>query len=265
MAIAVVDYCKGNLRSVQKGLEAAGAEAFISSDPKEIAKAQALVLPGVGAFADAAQTMNSTGQMSLLREMIKDGVPFLGICLGIHLLFEWGEEGASSSENLIAGLGVLPGVAKRLSSESPDGSRLKIPHVGWNTVELIKPDCPIFDGIPNSTHFYFTHSYVAIPAEAEDMAATTTHGQAFTSVVWNKNIYGVQFHPEKSSAAGMRVLSNFVRSIRSPFRIMVGGITAAGIAAGGITAGGIGDASRPAELTPSASLQIPDGGIGDTK
>ncbi len=266
MAIAVVDYCKGNLRSVQRGVESVGGSAFISSDPAEIARADALILPGVGAFADAAATMESLGQMELLREMIAGGVPFLGICLGLHLLFERGEEGSEeggSSE----GLGVLGGTARRLPAIAPDGTRLKIPHVGWNTVELVAPAasegsaetassassvapamsdgsvgdagasadpvaesipsskpfgsegravglCPILDGIPTGTHFYFTHSYAAYPEDLADVVATTTHGEAFCCAVAKGDVFGVQFHPEKSSAAGMRVLSNFVRLAR---------------------------------------------------
>ncbi len=220
MAIAIVDYCKGNLRSVEKGIEAVGGEAFVSSDPAKIALADAIVLPGVGAFADAAATMRSTGQMELLRDMIADGVPFLGICLGLHLLFERGEEGASG-EKWVEGLGVLPGTARRLPSEAPDGSALKIPHVGWNTISVRMPECPILDGIPQNTHFYFTHSYAAYPDDASDIAAVTDHGADFCSAVWRGNIYGVQFHPEKSSASGMRVLSNFVRSIRAARRPLV--------------------------------------------
>ena len=209
MKIAVIDYCKGNLRSVQKGLESVGGEAFITTDPDQISKADALVLPGVGAFADAAATMVELGQMQAIREAVKSGKPFLGICLGLHLLFDYGTEGGDGHTE---GLGIMPGMCDKLDNMTPEGQKVKIPHVGWNTVDYAR-DCELFHGVPDHTHFYFTHSYQCNPSDSSLVVATTTHGTAFTSAVCRDNVFGVQFHPEKSSAWGMVVLKNFVSLI----------------------------------------------------
>ena len=209
MNIAIIDYCKGNLRSVQKGIESVGGHAFITSDPAEIAKAQAIILPGVGAFADASATMLKTGQMQVVRQMVNSGVPFLGICLGLHLLFDYGTEGGNGHSE---GLGILEGMCDRMDDTSPTGQKVKIPHVGWNTVE-INESCPLFAGIENNSHFYFTHSYKCNPTDLNVICGTTTHAQPFASAVWRDNVFGVQFHPEKSSSLGMKVLQNFVSLI----------------------------------------------------
>lgn len=206
MRIAIVDYCKGNLRSVQKELEMLGVEAPIVVDPDGIHSADAIVLPGVGAFADAAASMAELGQDEALREALREEKPFLGICLGLHLMFESGEEGGSD----LPGLGYLPGICDRLPAEDAEGNRYKIPHVGWNTVDYVR-DCPLFDGIPDGTYFYFTHSYRCVPADEADIVAMTTHATPFCSVVGRGNAFGVQFHPEKSSRRGMTVLENFVK------------------------------------------------------
>lgn len=205
--IAVVDYCKGNLRSVERGLIRAGGKAFITDDPSAIASAEAIVLPGVGAFADASATMLQTGQMQAIREALSRGVFFLGICLGEHLLFEEGTEGSDHAE----GLGVLPGVVDRIPEFDSQGNRYKIPHVGWNSIEFDEScTCPLLEGIPVGEYFYFTHSYCAPASQAT--IATTTHSVTFPSVVQSgERIFGVQFHPEKSSDAGARVLRNFVQ------------------------------------------------------
>lgn len=214
--IAVVDYQKGNLKSVERGLQAAGAQVVISSDPDQIAKASCIVLPGVGAFADAAVTMEELGQMQLIRERVRAGVPFLGICLGMHLLFEEGEEGAVDGVNP-KGLGLIPGCVGALPRTDAQGALYKIPHVGWNTVVyectdegLVVPGAQaLFAGIPNGEHFYFTHSYAA-PNTAATIA-TTTHSNTFPCAVQFADCaFGVQFHPEKSSDAGMALLKNFV-------------------------------------------------------
>ncbi|MGI6217799.1 MAG: imidazole glycerol phosphate synthase subunit HisH [Coriobacteriales bacterium] len=210
MAIAVIDYCKGNLRSVQKGLESVGGVAVITSDPDEVSRSEALVLPGVGAFADASDTMLQTGLMDAVRESIKRGVPFLGICLGLHLLFDYGEEGGDGHSE---GLGILRGYSGKLDAFTPEGQKVKIPHVGWNTVDYAR-DCELMHGVPDHSHFYFTHSYQCNPTDSSVVVATTTHGTEFTSAVASDNVFGVQFHPEKSSALGMKVLSNFVSIVR---------------------------------------------------
>ncbi len=214
MKIAVIDYCHGNLRSVQKGLEYAGADAYIATTPDEICEASALVLPGVGAFGDASATMLQNGQMQKIREMVLQGVPFLGICLGLHLLFEYGSEGGTGKNE---GLGILAGSCDRMDDGQTAGdvARVKIPHVGWNTVDYVAGNkCPLFDGIASGSHFYFTHSYKCNPKDFSCIATTTIHASRFASAVWKDNVFGVQFHPEKSSSIGMALLENFVRIAR---------------------------------------------------
>lgn len=213
--IAVVDYQKGNLKSVERGLIAAGGEALITADASEIAKADAIVLPGVGAFADAAATMCELGQMEAIRDRVRAGVPFLGICLGEHLMFEHGVEGAPEG-NPACGLGLLPGTVVAMPRCDAQGKAFKVPHVGWNTIEMpacngseLAFACPLFDGIAPGEYFYFTHSYIA-PTGSHTIAETT-HSTRFTSAVqFGECAFGVQFHPEKSSDAGARVLANFV-------------------------------------------------------
>ena len=279
--IAVVDYQKGNLKSVERGLIAAGGEAFITADASEIAKADAIVLPGVGAFADAVTTMCELGQMEAIRDRVRAGVPFLGICLGEHLMFEHGVEGAPEGSPA-CGLGLLPGTVVAMPRCDAQGKAFKVPHVGWNTIEMpacnggatvppcggvggnavlkqsslrcgtargTSPDpaalldggqaepelsslrsenagsafpdsapqagselafvCPLFDGIAPGEYFYFTHSYIA-PTGSHTIAETA-HSTRFTSAVqFGECAFGVQFHPEKSSDAGARVLANFV-------------------------------------------------------
>lgn len=214
MAIVVVDYCKGNLRSVQKGIELAGYEAIISDAPATIVAADAIVLPGVGSFADASRTMCATGQMQTIRERLAQGVPFLGICLGQQLLFERGDEGVPSG-TWAEGLGILRGNCRRVDDITPNGQKVKIPHVGWNSVEYVGEGVtPLFKGVPDGSYFYFTHSYQCDPSDRSDVLAQTTHATAFASAVQQGNIFGVQFHPEKSSEKGLIVMKNFVEIVR---------------------------------------------------
>lgn len=212
--IAVVDYCKGNLKSVERGLVAVGAEACITDDPAVIAAADAIVLPGVGAFGEAAHTMQQTGQMEVIRAAIERGVPFLGICLGEHLMFAEGTE-VAEGEELARGLGVIPGVVDRMPATDAQGAAYKVPHVGWNSIEFdANVDCPLLEGIEPGEYFYFTHSFIAPQSAAT--VATTTHSVEFPSVVrCGKAVYGVQFHPEKSSDAGAKLLANFLRIVES--------------------------------------------------
>lgn len=228
--IAVVDYHKGNLMSVERGLEAAGARALITDDAAEIARAEGIVLPGVGAFADASATMQELGQLAVIRERIAAGVPFLGICLGMHLLFEEGMEGApdeddEESSHNAPGLSVLPGVVGKMPKRDAESNVYKIPHVGWNTVVPSVPAapatlggqecvfaCPLFEGIPEGEYFYFTHSYI-VPS-GPFVVEETTHSVTFPSAVqYGDACFGVQFHPEKSSDAGAALLRNFVRIV----------------------------------------------------
>ena len=205
--IAVIDYHKGNLKSVERGLIGVGADAQITDDPQVIRNARAIVLPGVGAYADAANAMRELGQMDLLRICIAEGVPFLGICLGQQLLFAGGEEHAEGKPT--PGLGVIPGIVGAMPRTDADGNEYKIPHVGWNSIEIQKEGSPLLEGIESGEHFYFTHSFAA--PESFATIATTTHSVEFPSVVqWRQSCFGVQFHPEKSSDAGARVLRNFV-------------------------------------------------------
>ena len=204
--IAVVDYHKGNLKSVERGLVSVGADARITDDPEVIKHAVGIVLPGVGAYADAAGAMRELGQMDLLRERIATGIPLLGICLGLHLMFAAGEEHAQGKPT--PGLGVIPGIVGALPATDEEGNAYKIPHVGWNSIEIEKKGSPLLKGIENGEYFYFTHSYVAPDSFAT--IATTTHSITFPSVVqWRNSCFGVQFHPEKSSDAGLKLLRNF--------------------------------------------------------
>lgn len=211
--IAVIDYCKGNLKSVERGLQNVGADARITDDPLKIVEADALVLPGVGSFADASRTMTETGQMEAIQKAIRAGKPFLGICLGQHLLFAGGTEHALQAGTM-PGLGLIEGVVDKMPDRDEGGQTYKIPHVGWNSVECQEGASPLFEGIPQGEHFYFTHSYIAPDSEAT--IATTTHAVTFPSAVQiGDRIFGVQFHPEKSSDAGARLLKNFVDFARS--------------------------------------------------
>ena len=212
--IAVVDYHKGNLKSVERGLASVGADAHITDDLDVIRAADAIVLPGVGAFTDAAESMRSLGQMDLLRERIQDEVPFLGICLGLHLLFAGGEEHAQVSPT--PGMGLLDGVVSAMPKVNEAGQSFKIPHVGWNSVEFDARKSTddgakaLFDGIDEGEFFYFTHSFAAPPNAAA--IAWTTHSVTFPCAVQvGPRAFGVQFHPEKSSDAGAHLLSNFVK------------------------------------------------------
>ena len=214
--ITVVDYHKGNLQSVERGLAAQGAAVQVTDDAAAIARASAVVLPGVGSFGDAAATMARLGQMDAVREAVDRGAAFLGICLGMHLMFAEGEEGAPNGGPNPRGLGLIPGVVRKLSDRDVDGAFYKIPHVGWNSwvpPVLSEPDLrflsPLFDGIAPGEYFYFTHSYAA--PEGPATIGLTTHSVTFPSAVQaSDRVFGVQFHPEKSSDAGAQLLRNFV-------------------------------------------------------
>ena len=206
---AVVDYAKGNLQSVYNGLCAAGAgEVRIVTEPAQIEQADAIVLPGVGAFADASASLTESGQMQAVRRAIEAGVPYLGICLGLHMMFEGGTEDAVDAP--APGLGLVPGIVDRMPRCNEQGVSFKVPHVGWNTVHAGEDtSCPLLAGVEQDTYFYFTHSFVA--PENPCTQATTTHAMEFPCVVQTSPVcFGVQFHPEKSSDAGLQVLRNFV-------------------------------------------------------
>ena len=195
--IAIIDYGMGNLRSVAKGFEKMGIDARVTDSPRVVDDAPGVVLPGVGAFSDAMSNLRKLGLEEVVHRAIKKGKPFLGICLGLQLLFESSEEWGTSE-----GLGVFPGRVRKL----PPG--LKVPHMGWNTIKVQNP-CPLFSGLPENAAFYFVHSYYVEPAEPSLSACTTNYGIEFTSVAVKDNVFGIQFHPEKSSALGLRILQKF--------------------------------------------------------
>jgi len=211
-AIAVIDYDMGNLHSACKGLEKAGGHTIITDSAKEIAAADAVILPGVGAFDPAVQHLRYRDLVSPIKDAIASGKPFLGICLGLQILFESSEEGKE------AGLGILPGEVKRFRSEP----NLTIPHMGWNELEFTQPNLPLWQNIPHQTRVYFVHSYYVSPANTAINAATVTHGsQTVTAAIAHNNIMAVQFHPEKSSTAGLQILSNFVKQVVNTRQLLV--------------------------------------------
>ena len=205
--IAIIDYDIGNLRSVQKALEHVGAEARLITTPQELARADKVVLPGVAAFGDAIEELRSMGLVDPLRKAVAEGMPFLGFCLGLQLLFE-----TSSENGRHTGLGILPGEVVRFDFSSADlaGHRLSVPHMGWNQLDIRRP-CAMLDGIDDGAFVYFAHSYHVVPADESVIATTTAYGMEFVSSVWKDNIFATQFHPEKSQAVGLRLLENFVR------------------------------------------------------
>jgi glutamine amidotransferase len=199
--IAVVDYGMGNRRSVEKALEHVGVQASVCADPEQLRGAAGLVVPGVGAFPRAMDRLAELGLDELLRERVQAGTPVLGICLGMQLAFD-----SSTELGGAAGLGIVPGEVRAL--EAP---RLKLPHIGWNEVGFIRPGSPLIEGLPTSCAFYHVHSFAPVPADRQDLLGTAVYGAPFASAVQRGSFYGVQFHPEKSSAAGLRLLANFAR------------------------------------------------------
>ncbi len=199
--IVVVDYDAGNLRSVQRALEAVGQRALVSSDPRAIDGAEALVLPGVGSAQDCMRKLVSRGLVEPLKDYAASGRPFLGVCIGLQLLFDASEEGGG-----VECLGILPGIVRRFSNE--DG--LKVPQIGWNAVWL-KYDHPLVEGIPGGSYFYFVHSYYADPSETEVTIGQAEYGLDFAAIVARDNVVATQFHPEKSADMGLRIYENFGR------------------------------------------------------
>ncbi len=197
--IAIVDYQMGNLRSVQKGFEKVGHQATITSDPAVLNDADKIVLPGVGAFGDAMAELDRRRLVQPLRDVIAAGKPFLGICLGLQLLFDVGYEGGR-----FEGLGVLHGEVVRF--ELP--GEFKVPHMGWNELAIRRP-APLLNGLASGTHCYFVHSYYVVPKDPSVIATETDYGGSFCSMVWRDNLFATQFHPEKSQADGLRMLKNF--------------------------------------------------------
>ncbi|HVT89447.1 MAG TPA: imidazole glycerol phosphate synthase subunit HisH [Tepidisphaeraceae bacterium] len=203
MTISIIDYGMANLRSVQKGFEHVGASAQIISKPQEIEKADKIVLPGVGAFADAVRTLREQNLAGPIVQHIDKGKPFLGICLGLQMLFDTGYEDGTHQ-----GLGVLRGACVRFDVDQT--MALKVPHMGWNQLQIKRPS-PIVRNLPAGCSVYFVHSYHVVPQDESIVATTTDYGRPFVSSIWRDNLMATQFHPEKSQKVGMQILENFAR------------------------------------------------------
>jgi glutamine amidotransferase len=195
----------GNLRSVQKGFEAVGVETIVTSDSKKILSARSVVLPGVGAFKACMDNLEKFDLIDTVKKSVQSGKPFLGICLGLQLLFSQAEEFGS-----VSGLDILKGKVVGFKDAPNSVDPLKIPHMGWNNVE-VKPSHPLFDSVPNQSYFYFVHSYYVVPEDKATVATTTNYGVDFVSGIHHENIHAFQFHPEKSQELGLTVLRNFSR------------------------------------------------------
>jgi glutamine amidotransferase len=191
----------GNLRSVEKALVRVGGDVRIGNTPGEIAAADALVLPGVGAFGDCLRNLARLDLIEPVREFIASHRPFLGICLGFQGLFESSEEAPG-----VKGLSIFPGTVPRFPT-----SGLKVPHMGWNRIRFRQPNCPLLAGVSDGSYVYFVHSYYCQPSQPSLICTTTDYGREFCSMIWTGNVFATQFHPEKSQAVGLRMLENFVK------------------------------------------------------
>jgi glutamine amidotransferase len=207
--IGIVDYGMGNLRSVQKAFQKVGFDAVVTSDPSVLHKADKVVLPGVGAFRDTMDGLNKLGLIEVIRQCIGEGKPYLGICLGMQILFSESEEGG-----LHKGLGLFEGRVVRFPK-----SELKVPHMGWNMIVhkrttmrqsgSMEDACPLMNGIRDGVYVYFVHSYHVVPEDKKAIVTTTDYGISFASTIWKDNIYATQYHPEKSQEIGLKILENF--------------------------------------------------------
>lgn len=201
--IAVIDYGAGNIQSVVKAFRFLGCNIQVTNDAEELRNASAAVLPGVGAFGDSMQSLHNSGLVNPVLDFIESGKPFLGICLGLQLLFEGSEESTG-----ISGLGVLKGTIRRIPAEAG----LKIPHIGWNSLTLKKTD-GMFQGLEQNPYVYFVHSYYLKAEKEEEVSATTQYGVVIDAAVQRGNLFATQFHPEKSGTVGLQMLKNFARMI----------------------------------------------------
>jgi glutamine amidotransferase len=203
-SIVIIDYGMGNLRSVQKAFEQVGCSAVVTADPAIVARAGKLVLPGVGAFRDCMRNLTDGGFVAPIHAQIAAGKPFLGICLGLQLLFTESEEFGRHR-----GLGIIPGKVVRFPDGLQEGGEaLKVPHMGWNRIAIRRP-APLYQGIADGSFVYFVHSYHVVPDDPAVIATTTDYGQTFCSSIWRDNVMATQFHPEKSQAVGLQMLRNF--------------------------------------------------------
>lgn len=202
--IAIIDYGMGNLRSVQKGFEKIGCEALITNDPKDILQAEKIVLPGVGAFSDCMHNLEQAGFIEPIQKVIAEGRPFLGICVGMQLLFT-----DSTEFGLHNGLNIIPGHVLRFPDHmTVAGEKLKVPQMGWNQLSFkLRP--PVLHGVEDGSNVYFVHSFYVKPDDCSVIATTTDYGIEFCSSIWKNNIFASQFHPEKSQGIGLKILKNF--------------------------------------------------------
>ncbi|MBI2755280.1 MAG: imidazole glycerol phosphate synthase subunit HisH [Chloroflexi bacterium] len=199
--LVVVDYGAGNLRSVQRAIGAAGEQALVTSDRRDVERASALVLPGVGSANDAMKRLRALDLVEPLRAYAASGRPFLGVCVGLQLLFDWSDEGGG-----VDCLGIVPGTVRRFEADLAAGR--KVPHMGWNSVHVTRPD-PFVEGIADHSYFYFVHSYYAVPTNPADILGETQFGLPFAAMVARENVVATQFHPEKSADLGLRLYRNF--------------------------------------------------------
>lgn len=201
--VALVDYGAGNLRSVAKALERSGLAVDVTSDPASLASADGVVLPGVGAFADAVTALRDSGLEQAVKDAVQDGRPYLGLCFGLQLLFEEGDE-----HGITKGFGLFGGRVERFPETAPDGTRLRVPHIGWNEVRF-SGDHPMVARLPERDHFYFVHSYRPVPTDPSIIVGRTDYGGEFAAAIASGSIFAVQFHPEKSQRSGRRLLDAF--------------------------------------------------------
>ena len=204
--IALIDYGAGNLHSVHKALRFLGADVQRVTKPQQLQAAQAAVLPGVGAFDDCVHALEQQELWQATREFIQSGRPFLGICVGYQALFEKSEEFNSCA----AGLGIFRGKVVRFSGRNG----LKVPQIGWNQLEIARPDCPLFENIPTGSYAYFVHSFYPKPVDDSIVATRTEYGETFASAIWRDQVYATQFHPEKSQKVGLQLLRNFISLVK---------------------------------------------------
>lgn len=199
--IAIIDYGRGNLFSVEKAFVKLGADAIVTNDIEKIRRADKVVLPGVGAFGDCMETLKKAGLIPVIQEAAASGKPFLGICLGLQLLFERSEESPG-----VAGFGIFKGAIRQIVAPN-----LKVPHMGWNSLSL-RNATPLLKGLPENPYVYFVHSFHAVPEDASIITAVTEYGSELTAAVGRGNVQAMQFHPEKSSSVGLKILESFVKN-----------------------------------------------------
>jgi glutamine amidotransferase len=200
MLISIINYNMGNIKSVENAFKHIGADVLVTGSPDDMDRAAGVVLPGVGAFRDAVDNLKENGLDKKIVETVQSGKPFLGICIGLQVLFEYGMEGGKNR-----GLGIFGGTVEKI----PDG--VKIPHMGWNRIKILKRDSRLFEDVDDGESFYFVHSYHTVCRDRKIISSTTDYGVDIVSSIELKNIYGLQFHPEKSSRSGLKILRNFVK------------------------------------------------------